>query len=179
MSRTASGDLGPNRIVERPKVLFNDKTGKYVLWMHIDSSDYADAKVGVATGDSVCGKYSTSASLSECFAPGWSVRNGFRRVNLRLMVCFFCANRGCVFAVDYLRSFRPLGFQSRDMGLFKDDDGTGYLLTEDVSTFIHPPMPGASVFEDVSRSSSNYGLMCARYVEGERPPDQQAHGRLP
>ena len=34
----------------------------------------------------------------------------------------------------YLRSFRPLGFQSRDMGLFKDDDGTGYLLTEDVGS---------------------------------------------
>lgn len=34
--------------------------------------------------------------------------------------------------IAYLRSFRPLGYQSRDMGLFKDDDGTGYLLTEDV-----------------------------------------------
>ena len=58
LSRTSSGDLGPNRIVERPKVLFNDKTGKYVLWFHADSSNYGDAKVGVATGDSVCGKYS-------------------------------------------------------------------------------------------------------------------------
>lgn len=58
LSRTTSGDLGPNRIVERPKVLFNDKTGKYVLWFHADSSNYGDAKVGVATGDSVCGKYS-------------------------------------------------------------------------------------------------------------------------
>jgi hypothetical protein len=34
----------------------------------------------------------------------------------------------------YIRGFRPLGYQSRDMGLFKDDDGTGYLLTEDVSS---------------------------------------------
>jgi hypothetical protein len=31
-----------------------------------------------------------------------------------------------------LRKFR-LGRESRDMGLFKDDDGKGYLLTEDVS----------------------------------------------
>lgn len=30
-------------------------------------------------------------------------------------------------------SLQPLGYQSRDMGLYKDDDGTGYLLTEDVS----------------------------------------------
>lgn len=28
-------------------------------------------------------------------------------------------------------SFRPLNYESRDMGLFKDDNGAGYLLTED------------------------------------------------
>ncbi len=57
LSKTSSGDLGPNRVVERPKVIYNDKTGKYVLWMHMDSSSYGEARVAVATGDSVCGKY--------------------------------------------------------------------------------------------------------------------------
>ncbi|KAL2137118.1 hypothetical protein VTI74DRAFT_8750 [Chaetomium olivicolor] len=89
LSQTASGDLGPDRIIERPKVIYNDKTGKYVMWMHVDSSNYGDARVGVAVGDTVCGTY------------------------------------------RYQRSFRPLGYESRDMGLFKDDDGTAYLLTED------------------------------------------------
>ncbi|KAE8441095.1 hypothetical protein EG329_005890 [Mollisiaceae sp. DMI_Dod_QoI] len=28
-----SGDLGPNRVVERPHVMYNDKTGKWVLYM--------------------------------------------------------------------------------------------------------------------------------------------------
>lgn len=60
LSRTTSGDLGPNRIVERPKVIYNNSTKKYVLWFHADSSNYGDAKVGVATADSVCGKYSKS-----------------------------------------------------------------------------------------------------------------------
>jgi hypothetical protein len=60
------------------------------MWMHIDSSNYGEAKVGVATSDSICGSY------------------------------------------KYVRSFQPLGRQSRDMGLFKDDDGSGYLLSEDV-----------------------------------------------
>jgi beta-xylosidase len=58
LSRTTSGDLGPSRIIERPKVIYNDKTGKYVMWMHVDSSSYGEAKVGVATGDTVCGQYS-------------------------------------------------------------------------------------------------------------------------
>ncbi|GFF31310.1 hypothetical protein IFM46972_03196 [Aspergillus udagawae] len=89
LSRQSSGDLGPNRVVERPKVLYNEATRKYVMWMHIDDSSYGEAKTGVATSSSVCGKYT------------------------------------------YLGSFRPLGQQSRDMGLFKDDDGSAYLLSED------------------------------------------------
>ena len=95
LSRTTGGDLGPNRVVERPKVLFNDKTKEFVMYVHIDSSDYQEAKVGGATSKTVCGDY------------------------------------------DYIRSFQPLGFQSRDIGLFKDDDNSAYLLTEDVSPF--PP----------------------------------------
>ena len=90
LSRQASGDLGPNRVLERPKVMYNSKTGEYVMYMHIDNSSYGEAKVGVATSSSVCGSYS------------------------------------------YQGSFQPLGYHSRDMGLFQDDDGTAYLLSEDV-----------------------------------------------
>ncbi|KAH7313841.1 galactan 1,3-beta-galactosidase [Stachybotrys elegans] len=89
LSRQSSGDLGPNRVVERPKVIYNSNTRQYVMYLHIDSSNYGEAKVGVATSSSVCGSYS------------------------------------------YRGSFRPLGFESRDIGLFKDDDGSAYLLTED------------------------------------------------
>jgi hypothetical protein len=77
--------------------------------MHIDSSDYGEAKVGVAVGDTVCGKYT------------------------------------------YLSSWRPLGFQSRDMGLFQDDDGKAYLMTEDVSNFSFSPRLLAWNFEICSR----------------------------
>jgi beta-xylosidase len=87
------GDLSPGRVVERPKVIYNKATRKYVMYMHIDSGDYKEAKVGVATCDSVCGKYT------------------------------------------YHKSFQPMGKQSRDMGLYQDDDGSAYLLSEDVSTF--------------------------------------------
>jgi hypothetical protein len=57
LSLQSSGDLGPSRIVERPKVIYNDATSKWVMWMHIDSSSYGEAKTGVATGSSICGKY--------------------------------------------------------------------------------------------------------------------------
>jgi hypothetical protein len=87
--RQSSGDLGPNRIVERPKVLYNATTRTYVMYLHIDSPSYGDAKVGVATSSTPCGPYS------------------------------------------YRGSFRPLGQISRDLGLFQDTDGAGYLLSED------------------------------------------------
>ena len=87
----ASGDLGPNRVVERPKVIYNTTTHQYVMYVHIDSTGYQDARVGVATSSSVCGGYT------------------------------------------YRGSTRPLGQLSRDIGLFQDNDGTAYLLTEDRS----------------------------------------------
>ncbi|GAB3973456.1 family 43 glycosylhydrolase [Plantactinospora veratri] len=37
----------------------------------------------------------------------------------------------------YLRSERPLGNLSRDIGVFADDDGTGYLLSEDREHGLH------------------------------------------
>lgn len=89
LTKQASGDLGPNRIIERPKVIYNSSTSQYVMYMHVDNASYGEAKVGVATSSSICGNYS------------------------------------------YRGSFQPLGFQSRDMNLFKDDDGTAYLLSED------------------------------------------------
>ena len=46
---TSIPDLSEDRLVERPKVIYNENTAQYVMWMHIDSTDYGDAKAGVAT----------------------------------------------------------------------------------------------------------------------------------
>ena len=81
--------LGKNFVLERPKVFYNKKTKKYVMYMHIDNSSYKMARVGVAICDKVDGDY------------------------------------------KYLKSFRPLGHESRDIGQFIDDDGTPYLIFED------------------------------------------------
>lgn len=47
----------PERIVERPKVLYNDKNAEYVMWFHGDNNNYADAQVGVATSKTIDGQY--------------------------------------------------------------------------------------------------------------------------
>jgi hypothetical protein len=59
----SSGDLGPNRIVERPKVIYNASTKTYVMYMHIDNPAYSEAKVGVATSSTPCGPYAYRGSF--------------------------------------------------------------------------------------------------------------------
>jgi hypothetical protein len=46
-----------DRIIERPKVIYNDKTGKYVVWLHWDGNSYADAEAGVFVSDTIDGDY--------------------------------------------------------------------------------------------------------------------------
>jgi hypothetical protein len=50
-------DLHPSKVVERPKVLYNASTHKFVMWMHIDSVDYAAAMAGVAIADAPTGPF--------------------------------------------------------------------------------------------------------------------------
>ena len=63
LTRQASGDLGPNRIIERPHVIYNGSTSQFVMYMHVDSSDYTDRKAGVATSSTVCGSYTYRGSM--------------------------------------------------------------------------------------------------------------------
>lgn len=49
--------LREERICERPKVIFNEKTGKFVMWMHLDTPDYQFAHAGVAVSDSPAGPF--------------------------------------------------------------------------------------------------------------------------
>ncbi len=128
----SSGDLGPSRIVERPKVIYNSSTGKYVMWMHIDNTSYSEAKVGVAESSTPCGPYT------------------------------------------YLGSSQPLGFQSRDMGLFQDTDGTAYLLSEDRANGIDKL--SSDYLSVVSAGSSNGGSV-ALFADYEAPAMVKANGR--
>jgi hypothetical protein len=72
-------------IIERPKVAYNAKTNKFVMWFHYDNGSYGLAHQGVAVCDSAKGPYS------------------------------------------FLEHFAPNGNQSRDMGMFSDNDGKTYI----------------------------------------------------
>ncbi|WP_029904892.1 glycoside hydrolase family 43 protein [Prevotella sp. 10(H)] len=56
-------DLHPSKVLERPKVIYNEKTKKFVMWLHVDSDDYWKASAGVATCDSPAGKFNYIGSM--------------------------------------------------------------------------------------------------------------------
>jgi hypothetical protein len=87
LSDSSTDSTGNTPVLERPKVIYNDSTKKYVMWMHIDYSDYSLANAGVAVSDSPTGPF------------------------------------------KYLGNSRPNNAMSRDMTLFKDDDGKAYLFS--------------------------------------------------
>ena len=77
--------------LERPKVYHNKKTGKYVMWVHIEGGEkkgYGRGEIAIYTSDKVDGDYT------------------------------------------FVKHFRPLWQESRDIGQFVDDDGTAYLVSE-------------------------------------------------
>ncbi|WP_165958218.1 glycoside hydrolase family 43 protein [Segetibacter sp. 3557_3] len=81
-----TSDIARGCLMERPKVIYNEKTKKYLMWFHLElrRQGYSAARAGVAISDKPEGPYT------------------------------------------FLKSFRPNGNMSRDMGLFVDDDGSAY-----------------------------------------------------
>lgn len=56
-------DLHTSKVLERPKVIYNRKTKKFVMWMHVESADYSKACAGVAVCDSPTGKFTYLGSF--------------------------------------------------------------------------------------------------------------------
>ncbi len=59
VSSDPNSDIADGSIIERPKVLYNAPTHKYVMWFHLElkGQGYKAARVGVATSDDPAGPY--------------------------------------------------------------------------------------------------------------------------
>lgn len=114
-------DLACENVLERPKVIYNSKTKKFVMWLHQDSPDYKAARAGVAVSDSPAGPfvYQGSFRLNADVAP---VNTSEHPVP---------ENGGSPYSRDFAG-----GQMSRDMTLFVDEDGKAYHIcaSEDNAT---------------------------------------------
>ncbi len=53
----STNDLHFSRVLERPKVIYNKKTKKFVMWLHVDKEDYSYARAGVAVSNFPTGPF--------------------------------------------------------------------------------------------------------------------------
>lgn len=56
-------DLFKTHAIERPKVIFNKKTKKFVMWMHVENDTYSWARSGVAISDRATGPFTYLKSI--------------------------------------------------------------------------------------------------------------------
>ncbi len=56
-------DLDTGKVIERPKVIYNKKTKKFVMWMHVDANNYSYSQAGVAVSDAPAGPYKYLGSV--------------------------------------------------------------------------------------------------------------------
>lgn len=164
-------DIAKGCILERPKVIYNRKTGKFVMWFHLELKDkgYDAARSGVAVADTPAGPFTYLKS----FRPN----AGFWPVNVQ--ACHkkplaadikpsYCGGKGClpapVDSVNILgRDFRG-GQMARDMNLFTDDDGTAYhLYSSEENSTLHI----SKLTDDYLSDSGEYiRIFPDRYMEG-------------
>ena len=62
VSDEVGSDIEKGCIIERPKVIYNQKTGKFVMWFHLElkGKGYGPARAGVAISDTPVGPYTVS-----------------------------------------------------------------------------------------------------------------------
>ncbi|MGQ4666063.1 OmpL47-type beta-barrel domain-containing protein [Metabacillus halosaccharovorans] len=114
---------------ERPKLLYNEKTKKYVLWGHWETANsYSSSQIAVATADNVTGPYTFQGH----WRPGGTLRN-WRSDNGVYSDSEYYKTSGIKETVpsSVQSDVSEMGYTSRDFTVFADEDGTGYLVSSE------------------------------------------------
>ena len=132
------GELAPGKVLERPKVIYNQHTRQFVMWMHIDSTSYAAARSGVAVSATPTGPFKYVGS----FRPDAGVWPE------NVTDADKVASPTNILARDF-----AAGQMARDMTLFVDDDGQAYQF---YSSEENPTMHVSLLTEDYLRPAGKY-----------------------
>lgn len=137
VSQDPQSEITKGCIIERPKVIYNRMTGKFVMWFHLELKDqgYNAARSGVAVADKVAGPYRYLGS----FRPNAGVWPANVSENQKkplsneelaaISQIHFPGSPVPDYPKDLLFRLHHAGGQmARDMNLFVDDDGKAYHL---------------------------------------------------
>jgi beta-xylosidase len=129
--RDTSSLLTRGCVIERPKVLFNKKTGKFVMWFHheLKGQGYKAAMTGVAVSDNITGPYKYIRSLRPN-AGIWPVNFSEEQKKATIKEADLKSwSEEWKLAVKnglFVRRDFAGGQMARDMTLFADKDGKAY-----------------------------------------------------
>ena len=159
-------DITKDCILERPKVIYNEKTNKFVMWFHLELRDngYKSARSGVAISDTPEGPFTYLRS----FRPN----AGFWPVNVKPIhkepvsedvKDAYCGGEGCLPShpdtVNLLGRDFLGGQMARDMTLFVDADGKAYhIYSSEENSTLH--------ISQLSDDYTSYSGVYARFFVG-------------
>ena len=122
VTNNPASDITKGCIMERPKVIYNKKTNKFVMYFHLElkGQGYDAARVGIAVADNVTGPY---------------IYKGSSRPNAKHYPLNFDPKKTYSFDTALRRDY-DTGQKSRDMTLFVDDNEKAYHIfsSEDNAT---------------------------------------------
>jgi len=150
VSGDPASDITAGCVIERPKVVFNAKTGKFVMWFHLElkGRGYAAARAALAVADAPTGPFKFVRSLRPN-AGRWPMgfpndkKSSLAADQAKSLMSGDKFRTGLRDGVYTRRDFMG-GQMSRDMTLFVDDDAKGYLISsaeENYTLAIHELTP--------------------------------------
>jgi len=136
VSKDPASDITAGCILERPKVIFNKKTGKFVMWFHLElkGQGYNAARVGVAVSDQPVGPYTFIRSfrpnagywpINVTEAQKAAIHDSALMAEMNALSFTGGPNPATIQYPVLARDFES-GQMSRDMTLYVDDDGKAY-----------------------------------------------------
>jgi len=126
-------DIERGAIVERPKVIFNAASGRFVMWFHLElkGQGYGPARAAVAVADRVTGPYSFLRS-ERPVAGRWPRRFDEERrkpvAGEDTLTAWTSRWMDAVRGGMFVRRDFAGGQMSRDQTVFVDTDGTAYQI---------------------------------------------------
>jgi len=138
-------DIVKECVIERPKVVYNEKTQKFVMWFHLEhkGNGYESSRSGVAVADSPAGPFAFLRSVRPDAGVWPENATAEQKTALpagrELLGKIFSGgpNDEVPLLPILARDFEG-GQMARDMTLFVDDDGKAYhIFSSEVNSTLH------------------------------------------
>jgi hypothetical protein len=170
VSEDPKSPITTGSVIERPKVIYNAKTKKFVMWFHLElkGQGYDAARSGVAVSDKVAGPF----EFVNSFRPNagyWplNVQDIHKQPVGADVKEHYCGGKGCLPAhpdsVNIIGRDFENGQMARDQNLFVDDDGKAYhIYSSEENSTLHI----SQLSDDYLSESGNYArFFSGRYME--------------